>query len=333
MTGGRQARRARRPSAAGTRGRAPAASRTRRREIALERRGALWAGTFEAMASPCEVLVDGASREEALRLATCAAEEAWRIERTFSRYRDDNVVHRINTGAGRPLDVDPETARLLDFADRCHALSDGLFDITSGVLRRVWTFDGSSTLPDAADVEALLAHVGWHRVSWEAPRLVLPAGMQIDFGGIGKEYAVDRVLGLLRGRSARPLLVNFGGDLHASGPPASAAAWRVGIEAACTAACTAGETPEAGTLELRRGAMASSGDARRHVSRDGVRYGHVLSPLTGWPVPDAPRSVTVAADSCTQAGLLSTLALLHGAGAEALLEGQGLPYRCQRERD
>ena len=85
-----------------------------------------------------------------------------------------------------------------------------------------------------------------------------------------------------------------------------------------------------GTLALRRGAMATSGDARRHVTRDGIRYGHVLNPFTGWPVPDAPRSVTVAADSCVQAGMLSTIALLRGAGAEAMLAEQGLPYRCQR---
>ena len=305
-----------------------------RRRVTLARRGPLWAGTFEAMAGPCEVLVDGASRQEAARLATLAAEEAWRVERTFSRYRDDNVVHRINTSAGRPLDVDAETARLLDFADRCHALSEGLFDITSGVLRRAWTFDGSTRVPEPAEVEALLALVGWQRVSWSSPRLILPAGMQIDFGGIGKEYAVDRALALLRARGSHPVLVNFGGDLHASGPPASVPAWRVGIEALYgESGSTAGDPPAAAgaTLELRRGAMATSGDARRHVRRGGVRYGHVLSPLSGWPVPDAPRSVTVAADSCTQAGLLSTLALLHGAGAEALLEGQGVPFWCQRD--
>ena len=300
------------------------------RTVTLARRGALWAGTFEAMASPCEVLIDGGPRGEARRLAEIAAAEAWRIERAFSRYRDDNVVHRINTANGRPVDVDAETARLLDFADRCHALSDGLFDITSGVLRRAWSFDGSARVPSAEEVERLLAHVGWQRVDWKAPRLILPAGMQIDLGGIGKEYAVDRVVARLAERSARPLLVNFGGDLHASAPPASAPAWRVGIEAAYAAEDEAGGARATTTLELRRGAMATSGDARRHVTRGGVRYGHVLNPLTGWPVPDAPRSVTVAADSCTEAGLLSTLALLHGAGAERLLDEQDVPYWCQR---
>ena len=176
--------------------------RARSRPIAFERRGTVQVGLFEAMASPCEVLVDGASGREARRLAELAAIEAWRLERAFSRYRDDNVVHRINASEGRPVDVDAETARLLDFADRCHALSGGLFDVTSGVLRRAWSRDGAPRVPEADEVAPLLALVGWQRATWAPPRLTLPAGMQIDFGGIGKEYAVDRVVAMLAGRTA-----------------------------------------------------------------------------------------------------------------------------------
>jgi thiamine biosynthesis lipoprotein len=79
-------------------------------------------------------------------------------------------------------------------------------------------------------------------------------------------------------------------------------------------------------LDLERGALATSGDSRRYLLRDGVRYGHILHLGTGWPVPGAPRSVTVAASSCTEAGLLSTIALLHGDRAHAFLEDQGVRY-------
>jgi thiamine biosynthesis lipoprotein len=79
-------------------------------------------------------------------------------------------------------------------------------------------------------------------------------------------------------------------------------------------------------LDLEHGALATSGDSRRYLLKDGVRYGHILDPRTGWPVPDAPRSVTVAASSCTEAGLLSTLALLQGARAEEFLEEQGARF-------
>ena len=79
-------------------------------------------------------------------------------------------------------------------------------------------------------------------------------------------------------------------------------------------------------LQLRAGALATSGDARRFLLKDGVRYGHILDPRTGWPVRGAPRSVSVAAPSCTEAGVLSTLAMLQGAGAEAWLAAQAVPH-------
>ena len=77
-------------------------------------------------------------------------------------------------------------------------MSGGLFDISSGVLREVWRFDGSDRVPDAAAVARVAARVGWQRVVWQRPWLTLPPGMALDLGGLGKEYAADRVLGLLR---------------------------------------------------------------------------------------------------------------------------------------
>ncbi|MGD8394422.1 MAG: FAD:protein FMN transferase [Candidatus Eiseniibacteriota bacterium] len=290
----------------------------------LLRRGDLWVGTFEAMASPCEVLCSGASRRDAREALAMAQAEALRIERKFSRYRDDSVVHAINQAGGEPIEVDAETARLLAFADRCHTLSDGGFDVTSGVLGRVWRFDGSDRLPDPAAIAPLLELVGWWRVSWSPPRLVLPAGMQIDLGGIGKEYAVDRVAGELAGRSAGSYLVNFGGDIAATGPRAGGEPWQVGVEDPW---CGGDATR---VVPLARGGLATSGDARRFLLRDGVRYGHILDPRTGWPVEDAPRSVTVRAATCTEAGLLATLAMLQGAQAERFLRAQTPHHWCVR---
>jgi thiamine biosynthesis lipoprotein len=284
------------------------------------------------MASPCELLVEGGDAALAADLLTIASSEAIRIEHKFSRYRDDSVLallHRHTAEhAGQPFEVDAETAALLDLAAQCHALSGGLFDISSGVLRRAWTFDGSDRLPAPAAVQACLAQVGWHQLDWRRPWLTLAPGMQLDFGGIGKEYAVDRVLGLLMQRCELPLLVNFGGDLAVSGPQSGGRAWQVGIEspAGTPGGAELSAAPGQFVLELAAGALATSGDARRFLLKDGVRYGHILDPHTGWPVPDAPHSVTVAAGSCTEAGLFSTLAMLQGAGAEAFLREQGLPF-------
>jgi thiamine biosynthesis lipoprotein len=143
--------------------------------------------------------------------------------------------------------------------------------------------------------------------------------MELDLGGIGKEYAVDQAHDLLRARYDAPFLINFGGDLRAS-QPSPQGPWQVGVER------PGSERDAALLLELGHGGLATSGDARRYLLKDGVRYGHILDPRSGWPVRGAPRSVTVAASSCTEAGLLATLALLQGAGARAFLEEQGVRY-------
>ena len=273
------------------------------------------------MASPCEVLVDTDDERTARECLEAAREEALRIERKFSRYRTDNIVHTINHAAGRPVEVDEELAGLLDYAATCHEISGGSFDITSGVLRRVWTFDGRETTPDPAALAAALALVGWARVTWRDRTLTLPAGMEIDLGGLGKEYAVDRAAAVVAQRTGDSFLVNFGGDLYASGPRRGNEPWRVGVEN--PAAPGAGHL---GRLELVRGALATSGDARRFVMVHGRRLGHILDPRTGWPVEGAPRSVTVMAGTCIEAGTLATLAILRGSDAERFLEEQGVQH-------
>lgn len=292
-------------------------------EVARAPGGAYWVGRFAAMASPCEVLVEAGSEATARRIVNDVAAEAWRIEHKFSRYRDDSVVTRINSAAGAPVSVDEETAGLLAFADRCHQLSGGLFDVTTGVLRRVWCFDGSDRLPSRKQVKALLSLVGWQKVGWAPPVVTLPAGMAIDLGGLGKEFAVDRAAGMVGQVAPGGLLVNFGGDLRAFAPPA-AGHWDVGVEDA------ARMESASRSIRIARGGLATSGDTRRYVLRGGVRYGHILNPRTGWPVAQAPHSVTVLADSCVEAGLLATLAMLQGRRAEAFLAEQAVQHWCER---
>ena len=289
----------------------------------ITRLGADYHIAFHAMATPCELRIETDNAELAERVGGAAERETRRIEWKFSRYRADSVVGKINFGAHQGLVVDAETASLLDYAGQCYELSGGLFDITSGVLRRVWRFDGSDKIPNPERVRELLPLIGWSKVSWRPPELTLPPGMEIDLGGIAKEYAVDRVLeeAALAGL---PVLVNFGGDLRVNGPRAGGGAWNVAIESVATSGAMAA------MLELSQGALATSGDARRFLLRDGIRYGHILNPQTGWPVKDAPRSVTVAAGTCVEAGLTATLAMLQGEDAEVFLKEEGFRAWCIR---
>lgn len=286
-------------------------------ELIVEQQADYWVGRFNAMASPCEVLMEVTSRAEAEMLAQCAYDEAKRVEQKFSRYRDDNIIYTINNSEGQPVEVDDETANLLDYAEQCYQLSEGRFDITSGLLRQVWQFDGSANLPSAELVELLMLSISWKKVTWQRPFITLLAGMEIDLGGIGKEYAVDTTTKLLNEKTAASLLVNFGGDLAVTKARKSGQGWYVAVDNPDQCGTSTGQE-----IEVKQGALATSGDAQRYLLKEGVRYSHILDPTNGWPVVDAPRSVTVFAASCTEAGILATLSMMHGLNAESFLDEQ-----------
>lgn len=282
-----------------------------------------WKCYFRSMASPCEILIGACSKFEARRLSLLAWTEVKRIEQKFSRYRDDNIVTKINTSQGKEVLVDEETHRLLAFADQCYQASEGMFDITSGVLRKVWEFNSNAVIPTQAEVEKLLPLVGWENVKRDEASIQLKPMMQLDFGGIGKEYAADRVLLLLTESNSQPYLVNLGGDIATNGALFPEHEWRVGVEAISDKLVN-------NLLHLKEGAVATSGDSRRYLLSNGIRYSHILNPKTGWPVENAPHSITVMSPSCVQAGMLSSLALLQGKNAESFLDGMGVQYWSQR---
>ncbi len=276
---------------------------------------------FRAMGSPCELHLYGESRGEIDGVADAAKALVLRIEHKYSRYRDDSVVAAINRSAGDPagIEVDEETASLLDYAHTAYEQSGGLFDVTSGSLRSVWNFE-SGRVPSRAEVTEALGRVGWSRVRWSRPRLVLPvAGMELDFGGFGKEYAVDCATDLCRARGVRHGMVDLGGDLRAIGPHPDGRPWIAGIRDP-----RAPERPMA-SIPLFSAGLATSGDYERCMIVDGVRYTHILDPRSGWPVTGL-RSASVVAPQCLVAGTATTIALLKGArGGARFLDGLRLP--------
>jgi FAD:protein FMN transferase len=289
-----------------------------------------WIGRFQAMASPCEILIDSDDQHLAAQLLQAAKDEALRIEHKFSRYRQDNITYQINQSHGREVEVDEETASLLDYAQQCYELSDGMFDVTSGVLRQAWKFDGSDRVPSQQQIDTLLTHIGWSKIGWQRPIIRVPAGMEIDLGGIGKEYAVDRTALLLKQIAPISILVNYGGDLMTTMARYNDQGWIVGVESTAMFKKKNKKTQTKTEFELLQGGIATSGDTRRYLLKKGIRYSHILDPRSGWPVKHAPHSVTVAAGTCTEAGILATLAMLHGKQAEAFLKAQELRFWCQR---
>ena len=289
------------------------------RKTELKKENDFWKGTFMAMACPCDVLMEVEEHSLAQDIVSAVANEAWRIEDKFSRYKKDNIIYKINNSNGEVVAVDEETRRLLDFANELYEISEGLFDVTSGVLRQVWSFDGSDNLPDKKDVKKILKKIGWQKIARQGDSVTLPEGMEIDLGGIGKEYAVDRCVQIAQQKTKESVLINFGGDLSVTKPRKEKKFWSVGR-------LITGSDEAYGLFQLYSGAIATSGDAHRYLIRDGVRYSHILNPVTGWPVVDAPHTVSVAAPTCVEAGMISTLAMLQGGRAEEFLKLQEVDF-------
>ncbi len=267
---------------------------------------------FVALGGPCQIKLSGPDADHLEQVLAKAVARLADFEQKYSRYRADSVVSRINcsAGSGQAVTVDAETAMLLDFAFACYEQSDGLFDITSGALRGAWDFR-SVKLPTEQALAAVLPLIGLDKVIWSAPTIELPVkGMELDFGGFGKEYAADLVAAVCREDGIAHGLVDLAGDIAVIGSPFGEAYWPIGI---CDPRAT--ETAIA-KVDLYAGGLASSGDYERFMEVGGKRYSHILNPRTGWPVTTVA-GITVIADSCLLAGSLATIAMLQGRDASA----------------
>jgi len=275
---------------------------------------------FGAMGCSCEIVAVSPSKAAALAGADAAIAEISRIERKYSRYLSDSVVSGINAQAGTGrVDCDEETMSLLRHASNLYEQSGGLFDLTSGVLRRAWDFDRQE-LPERGKLESLLELVGWDKVECEDRGVRLARrGMEIDLGGIGKEYASDRAAEILFSKGIRHGYVNLAGDIRIVGLKPDGEPWSIGVRD------PRNEEKMMASVPMYRGALATSGDYERFIEVGGRRYCHILDPRTGYP-PDFWRSVTVIAPSALEAGSCTTITMLKGESGIDYLDASGLMY-------
>jgi len=275
---------------------------------------------FKAMGSACEVVLAAASLEEAQVLGQVAIDEVLRIERKYSRYTSDSVIAQINRQAAlAPVACDDETWSLFLFASQLFEKSDGLFDITSGVLRKAWNFK-QAQVPSADMLDNLLPLIGWQKVIMKDQRIALTLqGMEVDLGGFGKEYAADRAAQMLKEKGVASGYVNLAGDMRFLGPKPSGEPWLIGIQDP--------RHPDQviATLPMSHGGLATSGDYERYFESNGQRYCHVLNPLTGWPVKHW-RTVSVTAPLAVLAGCTTTMAMLKEAQGLSFLKSTGFDF-------
>ena len=284
----------------------------------------LFTGQFVSMGSPCELQLYAKDKAQFEQVAQNVVNDLARLEGKYSRYRADSFLSKMNQCAalGKSLELDAETAHLLNYAQTCYEQSEGLFDITSGALRRVWAFNADRPiLPKQKDIDEILAFVGWDKIVLDGAALHFSlAGMEIDFGGIVKEYAADRAAALCVSMGMSHGIVNLGGDIKIIGPHADSSPWHIGIRD------PKDKNFVSSVVQLHSGAMASSGDYERCIDIEGKRYGHILNPKTGWPVQHFS-SITVISDFCVLAGSASTIAMLKEKDGIAWLNLLGLSHQ------
>lgn len=265
--------------------------------------------TFRAMGTQCRVYWI-CSPSTARILASGVLDWLARFEAKYSRYWPESLISRINAAAGGDwIPIDVETDRILSLCHELHFLTRGNFDPTALPLLLLWDWKKArSALPLPQEIEAARRLVGWSRVQRQPGRIRLPeAGMGLDLGGMGKEFAVDQVAQWVVENGGTSVLVDFGADVRVAGPPpAGRTAWHIGLE----------NPKRPGTawtgLGLTSGAVATSGDYHRGFDHNGSRYGHIVDLKKGVPASHGIRAVSVVAPSCTQAGMLSTTAFALG---------------------
>ncbi len=273
------------------------------------------------MGSHCDIQIYNNSRVDGRKQVKILMNEVNRLEKKYSRFSEDSFVAKINASAGNDLglEIDYETLTLFDHARSCHEQSDGLFDITSAALSKLWDFN-QGKVPSLEEIEKTLPLVGFDKLELHDSRLKMPANMEIDFGGIVKEYAADSAASLGRKLNIEHGLINLGGDFAVIGAQPDEQPWPVGVS-----------DPKDGRKLMARiilmdGGLASSGDYERFFEHEGKRYSHIINPLDGWP-SSGLRAVSVAGNLCTVAGSMATVAMLksESEGIEWLRES-GLPH-------
>ena len=239
-----------------------------------------------------------------------AIEEVQRIEALLTEFNANSQTSLINQNAGiKPVHVNPEVFRLIERSVNVSRLSQGAFDITASLLKKLYDFKKKEQgMPSQEVIDQALRKVGAEKIRLRKPNSVLlkVPGMHIGFGGIGKGYAADAVKELMIANGVHAGVINASGDLTAWGNREDGTQWKVGIA----------DPNERNQIlmwvPISNGAVATSGDYEQYFEWKGVRWTHNINPKTGWPVTGM-KSVTIISPSAELSDALATAVFVMGA--------------------
>lgn len=239
------------------------------------------------------------------------------VDSLMSNWTNNSEVARINREAGRhEITVDPEVARVLDFAQQVSVESGGAFDITVEPLVRLWGFlGGKPRVPQPQEISACLDRIGHDKIRFDPGDETLHflrEDVRIDLGGIAKGYGVDIAGDVLRRAQVTDVLIDLSGNMFAGGSAADHKGWNVGIRDPF------GHYEYIGRLRLYDESVATSGDYEQFVAADGKRYGHILDPRTGWSAHGLASVTIVSEDAMTADAWATALFVLGPAQARRI---------------
>jgi FAD:protein FMN transferase len=246
-------------------------------------------------------------------------DEIERVEEALSNYRETSELSRINREAGtHPVTTDPEVFQFLQASLDFSRRSDGAFDITVGPLMRAWGFfRGQGHYPTREQLAKARAHVGWRHVKLDAAARTVgfdEPGIELDPGGIGKGFAVDRVAAVLRNAGIHSALIDAGGStIYALGAPPGHDGWTVRVP------LPADRTRTLSTVSLRDTSLSTSGNYEKFFRLAGHMYCHIMDPRTGEPVQGMLQTTVIARDATTSDALSTSIFVLGPKASETLL--------------
>ncbi|HYA00105.1 MAG TPA: FAD:protein FMN transferase [Candidatus Binatia bacterium] len=269
-----------------------------------------------------------AARPDRLAAAKAAADRVVAaIDRSCSRFREDSELSALHRERGRDVTISPLLARALRVALRAARLTDGLVDPTVGAALRASGYDSDfeSVAPVAEPLDLFRRPVpGWERIHLDDARrrVFLPGDVEIDLGSTGKALAADMAAEAAATEAGCGVLVSLGGDIATAGAP-PVEGWHIQVAEDSAAEAD----PDAETIAIRSGAVATSSTTVRRWTRGTATLHHIIDPRTGLPAAGPWRTVSVVAASCVDANTASTAAIVRGEDAPRWLTALGLPSR------
>lgn len=249
-----------------------------------------------------------ATGEKAKEAVDASLEEIQRLDALWSVGDEDSVVSRLNRHES--VELDEDTAGLLERALEISSDTDRAFDITIYPLMEEWGFTtGDFKVPAPERLEELLEHVDAGRLEYSSKEAFnLPEDIQIDFGGIAKGYASDRIMEIFEEYGITSGLVSLGGNVETFHTKADGSAWRVGIQNPDNTIPVLAAAQLVGIVQAADQAVITSGGYERYFEEDGITYHHILDPETGMPADSGLISVTIVSpDGCLADGLSTAL--------------------------